>query len=179
MLESIRVALQVHLNKEKEVNFTIDFVHEENTRLYAEFNKKHKKPQQKYANHQEMWRIAETVRALYVMEKWQREGCNGNPVSMLRFYSVSDDVINEFVKKYLPHINTANNGIIKTERRKDKYGTFEKWVDEHRGEEYTTDQLVEVAGFSYQTTLKYVSESPLFIKVKKGLWRISDPKDNE
>ena len=91
------------------MNFTIDFVHEENTRVYAEFDKKYKKPQQRYDNNQERWRIAETVRALYVMEKWQREGRNGNPVAMLRFYSVSDDVINEFVKKYLTHINTASN----------------------------------------------------------------------
>ena len=160
------------------MNFTIDFVHEENTRLYAEFDKRHKTPQERYANQQEKWRIAETIRALYVMEKWQREGCNGNPVAMLRFYSVSEDVMNEFVKKYLSHLNTAKIEIVRTEKRKDKYGAFESWADEHRGEEYTTEQLVEVAGFSYQTTLKFVSESPLFIKVKKGLWRIADPKDD-
>lgn len=159
------------------MNFTIDFVHEENTRLYAEFKKKYKKPQDRYEHQQERWRIGETVRALYVMEKWQREGCNGNPVAMLRFYSVSEDVMNEFVKTYLSHLNTAKTEIVRTEKRKDKYGAFESWADEHRGEEYTTEQLVEVAGFSYQTTLKFVSESPLFIKVKKGLWRIADPKD--
>ena len=160
------------------MNFTIDFVHEENTRLYAEFEKKYKKSQDRYEHQQERWRIAETVRALYVMEKWQREGCNGNPVAMLRFYSVGEDVMNEFVKKYLSHLNTAKTEIVRTEKRKDKYGAFESWADEHRGEEYTTEQLVEVAGFSYQTTLKFVSESPLFIKVKKGLWRIADPKDD-
>jgi hypothetical protein len=161
------------------MNFTLDFVHEENSRLHAEFNKKYKKPQDRYANTQERWRIAETVRGLYVMEKWQREGANGNPVSMLRFYSLSEDVLASFVKTYLSHMNSTVGGIVKTERRKDKYGTFEKWTEEHRGEEYTTEQLVEVAGFSYQTTLKYVSESPLFIKVKKGLWRIADPKDEQ
>lgn len=159
------------------MNFTIELVQTENARLYAEFDKKYKKPQQRYENQQERWRIAETVRALYVMEKWQREGGNGNPVAMLRFYSVSDDVLTAFIKTYLSHLNTVQGGVDKPEKRKNKYGAFDKWAYEHRGEEYTTDQLVEVAGFSYQTTLKYVSESPLFIKVKKGLWRVADPKD--
>lgn len=161
------------------MNFTIDFVHQENTRLYAEFDKKYKKSQDRYAHQTEKWRIAETIRALYVMEKWQREGCNGNPIAMLRYYSVSEEVLTTFIKTYLSHLNTSNAGIIKTERRKDKYGQFDSWADEHRGEEYTTEQLVEVSGFSYQTTLKYVSESPLYIKVKKGLWRIADPKDDQ
>lgn len=161
------------------MNFTTEFVHQENARLYAEFDKRHKTPQERYANQQEKWRIAETIRALYVMEKWQREGCNGNPVAMLRFYSVGEDVMNDFVKTYLSHLNTAKTEIVRTEKRKDKYGAFESWADEHRGEEYTTEQLVEVAGFSYQTTLKFVSESHLFVKVKKGLWRIADPKDDE
>lgn len=161
------------------MNFTIEFVHAENARLYGEFDKKYKKPQERYANQAERWRIAETIRALYVMEKWQREGCNGNPIAMLRYYSVSEEVLTTFIKTYLSHLNTSNTGIIKTERRKDKYGQFDSWADEHRGEEYTTEQLVEVSGFSYQTTLKYVSESPLYIKVKKGLWRIADPKDDQ
>lgn len=159
------------------MNFTIDFVEQENKRLHAEFYKKYKKSQDRYDNNAERWRIGETVRGLYVMEKWQREGANGNPVAMLRFYSLSEDVLASFIKTYLPTVNEKSSGIVKTERRKDKYGSFEKWADEHRGEEYTTEQLVEVAGFSYQTTLKFVSESPLFIKVKKGLWRVADPKD--
>jgi hypothetical protein len=161
------------------MNFTIDFVNEENTRLHAEFAKKYKKSKDRYANSQEHWRIGETIRGLYVMEKWQREGANGNPVAVLRFYSLAEDVFPTFVSTYLSHLNESNGAVAKIERRKDKYGTFEKWTEEHKGEEYTTDQLVEVAGFSYQTTLKYVSESPLFIKVKKGLWRISDPKHEE
>ena len=159
------------------MNFTIEFVHSENARLYADFEKKYKKPQDRYANQNERWRIAETVRGLYVMEKWQREGANGNPVAMLRFYSLSEDVLSSFIKTYLPHVNAKDSGIVKTEKRKDKYGAFDEWADEHRGGEFTTDQLVEISGFSYQTTLKYVSDSPIFIKVKKGLWRIADPKD--
>lgn len=160
------------------MNFTIDLVQTENARLHAEFEKKYKKPQDRYANHQEKWRISETVRALYVMEKWQREGSNGNPVAMLRYYAVSEEVLTAFTKTYLSHINAVSGGVDKPEKRKNKYGAFEKWAEEHRGEEYTTEQLVEVAGFSYQTTLKYLSESPLFLKVKKGLWRVSDPKDD-
>ena len=159
------------------MNFTIEFVHDENARLYAEFEKKYRKSRNWYDHNHERWRIGETVRALYVMEKWQREGCSGNPVTMLRFYSVGEDVLNEFVKTYLSHLNTANTEIVKIEKRKNKYGAFDSWAEQHRGEEYTTEQLVEIAGFSYQTTLKFVSSSPTFIKVKKGLWRIADPKD--
>jgi hypothetical protein len=35
---------------------------------------------------------------------------------------------------------------------------------------------MEQCGFSYPTTLKYVQESPVFRKVKKGLWEVRDAK---
>ena len=37
-------------------------------------------------------------------------------------------------------------------------------------------QLTEQSGFSYQTTLKYLQETPTFRKLKKGLWEIRDAK---
>lgn len=159
------------------MNFTIDFIKEENARLNAEFEKKYKKPKDRYEHHHERWKIGETIRGLYVMEKWQREGHNGNPTALLRFYAIAEDVFHQFISTYLSHLKIQADGVDKPEKRKNKYGAFDKWAEEHRGEEYTTEQLVEVAGFSYQTTLKYVSESPLFIKVKKGLWRVSAPQD--
>lgn len=159
-------------------HFTIDFINAENERLYSAFRKKHKDPRARWSQKAEMFHISETIRGLYVMEKWQREGGNGSPLAMLKFYSLAEDVMPSFVKTYLSGIAGANKGVDKPEKRKHKWSAFEKWADEHRGEQYTTDQLVEVSGFSYQTTLKYISDSHLFIKVKKGLWQVADPKDD-
>lgn len=164
------------------MNFTLDFVQEEELKLNQTIMKKFPKDSQWIApeNQSEIWKIRETIRALYVMEKWQRDGATANPVATLKHYSIQADVIQSFIKTYVPTLSKTVAGatIQKSEKRKDKYGSFDRWADEHRGEEHTTEQLVEVSGFSYQTTLKHVSESPLFIKVKKGLWRIADPKDD-
>lgn len=54
--------------------------------------------------------------------------------------------------------------------RADQYKAFEQWASEHDSEQFTTEQLVEVSGFSYQTTLKFIDGSPFFRKVKKGLY---------
>lgn len=56
------------------------------------------------------------------------------------------------------------------EKRSDKYKAFEKWAGEHDSEQYTTAQLVEVAGFSYPTVLKFIDGSPYFRKIKNGLY---------
>jgi hypothetical protein len=50
---------------------------------------------------------------------------------------------------------------------RDKWATFDAWTKEHQAEQFTTEQLVEIAGFSYPTVLKYVSESPLLAKSKR------------
>ena len=57
-----------------------------------------------------------------------------------------------------------------SEKRADKYKSFEKWASEHDSEQYTTAQLVDVAGFSYQTVLRFIDTSPYFHKVKNGLY---------
>jgi hypothetical protein len=65
---------------------------------------------------------------------------------------------------------------IRVEKRVDKYDSFIDWTKDKLFEQYTTEALVEVAGFSYPTVLKFVQDSPYFRKVKKGLWEIRDPK---
>lgn len=57
-----------------------------------------------------------------------------------------------------------------TVKRADKYGAFEKWASEHAGEQFSSEQLVEVSGFGYQTTLRFIASSPYFYKVKKNLY---------
>ena len=59
-------------------------------------------------------------------------------------------------------------------KRSDKYDALLAWASEHLFEQFTTEQIVEVSGFSYPTTLKFIQESPTFRKVKKGLWEIRD-----
>ena len=56
----------------------------------------------------------------------------------------------------------------------DKYDALLAWSKDHLFEQFTTEQLVEVSGFSYPTTLKFLQESPTFRKVKKGLWEVRD-----
>lgn len=59
-------------------------------------------------------------------------------------------------------------------KRSDKYDALLAWAGDHLFEQFTTEQIVEVSGFSYPTTLKFIQESPTFRKVKKGLWEIRD-----
>jgi hypothetical protein len=153
-------------------NFTIDLVHEENEKLYKAFHKKYPTDKARLEAQSEWSAIQETVRGLYVMEKWNREGRSGSPVSLLSFYSMPTETMNNFISTYLPNFSDDVTGIVKTEKRKDKWSNFDAWSKEHQGEQFTTDHLTEVAGFSYQTVLKYISESPLFGKIKKGIWEV-------
>jgi hypothetical protein len=59
-------------------------------------------------------------------------------------------------------------------KRADKYDALLEWAKDHLFEQFTTEQIVEVSGFSYPTTLKFLQESPTFRKVKKGLWEVRD-----
>lgn len=161
------------------MKFTIGLVEAENSRLYDEFFAKHETDADMLAHSSEMTQIQETIRGLYVLEMWERAGRNGSAIAMLKHYSIMDSVIAVFIDKYLPKGASKIDNVTKPESRKDKWGTFDKWAQEHPREQYTTEHLVEISGFSYPTTLKYVSESPLFLKVKKGLWQIADPSSGE
>jgi hypothetical protein len=57
-----------------------------------------------------------------------------------------------------------------THTRSQRYAAFVNWARAHDGEQFTTDQLVEQSGFSYQTTLKFIDSHPNFNKIKKGLY---------
>jgi hypothetical protein len=56
--------------------------------------------------------------------------------------------------------------------RSSRYGAFELWALANQGETFTTQQLVDVSGFSSATMLKYLKTSLLFEPVKKGTWRV-------
>jgi hypothetical protein len=60
--------------------------------------------------------------------------------------------------------------------RSGRYGAFEAWALAHQGDTFTTQQLVEVSGFSSATMVKYLKTSLLFEPIKKGTWRVLQAK---
>lgn len=119
----------------------------------------------------------EYERAMHVLLTWKVEGEKGNPVRALRSYGVMESIIIEVVAKWCDMTVTEDVlAEVKTEKRADKYDAFIDWSKDKVGEQYSTEKLVEVAGFSYITVLKFLADSPYFRKIKKGLWEIRDPK---
>jgi hypothetical protein len=124
-----------------------------------------------------VFKINETIRALYVLQVWQRDGSSGNPAKFLNTYSVHPDILIEVVRGFCSiDIDSVDDVVVKAEKRSNKYDAFLDWAKAHVFEQYTTEDLVLISGFSYPTTLKFVQESPAFRKIKKGLWEIRDPK---
>ncbi len=126
---------------------------------------------------EDVTRINEILRGMYVVQIWQRDNMGGaTPINTLRSYSISEEAA-EYIIKKLGFSDTQYSYTLKRddkpEKRKNKWQVFDKWALDHRGEQFTTEQLVEQSGFSYQTTLKYISESPIFTKVKRGVWGVS------
>lgn len=116
--------------------------------------------------------ISETLRALYVLQIWEREGSQGNPGKFLRTYAVNDSMVDGLVAKYVGKTAPAE---APSEKRASRYDAFIKWSRDHIDEQFTTEQLTEQSGFSYPTTLKFLQESPYFRKVKRGVWEPCDP----
>ena len=119
--------------------------------------------------------IGEMVRAIYVLNLWQRDG-QGSPVRFLQNYAITEQTITQVIGQYFDGELQEEIVLTPTPKRANKYGAFEQWASEHVFEQFTTEQLVEQSGFSYPTTLKYIQESATFRKIKKGLWEIRDAK---
>jgi len=133
----------------------------------------------------DLWQVPSEVRfsngeyerAMYVLLQWKIEGEKGNPIRQLRTYGVTEATTVEVVSKWCDMtISTEDLAEVKAEKRADKYEAFIDWSKDKLFEQYTTEALVEVSGFSYPTVLKFLQESPNFRKVKKGIWEIRDPK---
>lgn len=126
---------------------------------------------------EETYRISELVRGLHVLHLWQESGGGGSAVRFLKRYDLPQRAIDTLVVDYLEYFGVESEEEIEkakapVEKRADKFNKFLKWANEHHFEQFTTEQLTEQSGFSYQTTLKYLQESPTFRKLKKGLWEI-------
>lgn len=118
---------------------------------------------------------SEKLRALNVVQQWQKESPNSGLVAFLNSYSVSDAAIDWILQNHAKgQVKEARNeSSVRPQSRKQKWAAFMKWAREHSGKEFTTEQLAEASGFSYAATLSFVKTEPLFIKVKKGVWRVA------
>lgn len=155
---------------------TDDFIDSVNAELWQEgvdnYGTKFAVPKEVYQH------IGEVIRALHVLQVWQKEGSSGSPMSFMSFYSVWSDVAEEVVAKYCgeKYIKEEAKKEPK-EKRKDKWASFIEWANENQNKKFTTEQLEKKSGFSYQTTLAYVKTSPVFEKVKKGTYRVIPIED--
>jgi hypothetical protein len=120
---------------------------------------------------EEVNRISQRTRGLYVLMGWNGIG---SPARLLSSYSIPTDIIAELVEEYYDETVAIEELTTPRPKRADKYDALLDWAKGHLFEQYTTEQLVEVSGFSYPTTLKFLQDSPTFRKVKKGLWEVRD-----
>lgn len=155
------------------MNITLETIKQLHTELWdeaiAEHGDKFKVP---FERIQEM---SQWTRALYVLQTWNG---TGNPARYLSVYSIPTDVITYVLAKYCNEIVSENEILAPKPRRADKYDAFLDWAKGHLFEQFTTEQLEKVSDFSYATTLKFITESPTFRKVKKGLWEIRDAESD-
>jgi len=124
---------------------------------------------------EESSRISEAVRALYVLQAWQKQGGSVGAIKFLHTYSVADDAIKYVAERYLDkeYVVESND---KTPKRADRWRAVEDWAKQHFLEETTTEDMVGLSGFSYPTVQNYMKTSPYFRKIKRGVWEVRDPK---
>lgn len=127
---------------------------------------------------EEIQRMGELVRGLYVLQVWQQRGGQGNPVKFLTEYNVSNESIGILVSSFLKNQKLLEVLEDKPVKRADKWKTLEDWAKNKTYEEVTTEEIMEVCGFSNQTVLNYIKTSPYFRKIQRGRWEIRDPKED-
>lgn len=118
-------------------------------------------------------------RALYVLQRWQRDGSNGSPYKMLREYMVREPAINWLSSNVIPKLGVE---VVvteeKVERRKDKYARLERFALENVYGEFTTQQLVDMSGLGAQTISKWAKTTGYFRSAGRGSWEARNPKDD-
>jgi hypothetical protein len=147
-----------------------------NAELWREATEKHGS---KYrVPEEEMQRMGELVRGLHVLQVWQSRGGQGNPVKFLAEYNVSNESIEVLAASFLGNQKLLEVLDEKHVKRANKWKTLEDWAKNNTYEEVTTEQIMEVCGFSNQTVLNYAKTSPYFKKVQRGRWEVRDPKED-
>jgi len=128
---------------------------------------------------EEQQRLGELIRGLYVLQTWQVHGSQGNPVRFMNEYSISRPVIETLIPAFIGKQKLLEAAVeVKPVKRADKWKALEEWAKKNTYQEVSTEQLVQIAGFSYQTVLNYVKSSPYFRKIQRGQWEVRDPKED-
>ena len=113
------------------------------------------------------------TRGMYCLMTWDGKG---SPARHLASYSIDEKTIVRLVAEYCGEEISEEELFVHKEKRADKYEALVSYAKENIFRQCTTEELVEVGSFSYQTTLKYLQESPWYKKVKKGLWECRDAR---
>ena len=97
--------------------------------------------------------ISDIARGLFTLEVWQNNGSVGNPMRILKEYSVSQDAIDVIVAEFLGpvYVEQAEKNV--PARRVDKWALLEAWAKKNTFQEVDVAQLIEITGFSYKTIL--------------------------
>ena len=151
------------------MQLTDEFIDGVNVRLWREaseeFGSKFKVPSDR------VWEIGEYVRALLILQSdFSKGGRPENALEVLRRFSVSDRAIGLLFED-----GVLVRDVVVDERvgsRKSRLQAFEVWARGNRGGEFSTDFLVERSGFSKATLLGYLKTSRLFVRVKRGTFRV-------
>ena len=127
----------------------------------------------------EQQRMGELLRGLYVLQSWQNNDSQGSPVRFMTECSVSRPVIETLITAFIGKQKLLEAAVVvKPVKRADKWKALEEWAKRNAYQEVSTEQLVEIAGFSYQTVLNYVKTSPYFRKIQRGRWEVRDPRED-
>jgi hypothetical protein len=128
---------------------------------------------------EEIWRISELVRGLHVLEVWQRQGSVGSAVRFLRRYDLPQRAIDVLALEYVGiEVEELEQEQAQPVKRAYKWKALEEWAKQNIYAEVTTEQVVELSGFSHATVLNYIKTSPYFKKIQRGSWEVRDPKED-
>ena len=111
--------------------------------------------------------LSDELRAFYIITG------NTNVTARLLSQNMIPTAVAQRVMNELGHDQEAP-AVTHKPSRKDRVKNLIKFAKEHNGEQFTTEQLVEVAGFCHATTLKFLNDNPYFHKIKRGLYEARD-----
>ena len=122
--------------------------------------------------------ISDIARGLFTLEVWQNRGSVGNPIRVLKEYSVSQAAIDAIVAEFIGPVYVEQAEKTVPARRADKWALLEAWAKKNTFQEVDVAQLIEITGFSYKTISSYLKTSPYFRKIKNGTYEVRDPKED-
>lgn len=118
--------------------------------------------------------ISEYVRGLFVLQVFfgRKGGLMSGAVVELRSFGVSDVTVERF---FVDGVLCRDEVVLSGGRvlsRRARLELFEVWARGCRGEEFSVDVLLERSGFSRVALLDYLRFSRLFLKVRRGVFRV-------